>query len=99
SKAHLAGQELNLQTYRHVAIAISRQCLSARSQFVSNRHLNRSLCDLDNPTDMDPSALAAHTADLQAGHSSSVAGTVYGRLATEQPGCVAALRKQTCVKI
>lgn len=64
SKAHLAGQELNLQAYRYIAIAISRQCLSARPQFVSNRHLERSLRDLDNMTGMVPSALAAYTADL-----------------------------------
>jgi hypothetical protein len=69
----LDGQKLNLQVYRDIAIAISRRYLQRSSQFKANTEDEGN--DIDDETGMDEDGMAAFIADLQAAHSSSVAGT------------------------
>lgn len=61
---------MNVSTWRHIAIAISRKCLSEKG-------FKR---DYDDHTQQK--------ADHQAGHSSLIAGNVYGRLISAAPGHV-----------
>lgn len=87
----LDGQKLNLQAYRDIAIAISRRYLRRSSQFKANTDDEGN--DIDDETGMDEDGIAAFIADLQAAHSSSVAGTQYGRMLMENPNRTARHRE------
>ena len=63
------GQILSLQSYRHIAIAISRHFLTVHQQFQD--HLEQGRTTVDDPED--------DILDEQAGHSSHVAGFFYAR--------------------
>ncbi|KAJ6117766.1 hypothetical protein N7512_007491 [Penicillium capsulatum] len=79
----LQGQRLHLQSYRDIAIAISRRYLRRSSQFRANAEDNQpsegDTFDVDDEAAMDPDESTGFVADLQAGHSSHIAGMIYGR--------------------
>lgn len=78
---------------RDIAIGISRRFLRASSQFpqsADERHPREpAITDPDNEAAMDDEQWPGHIADLQAAHSSHVAGMVYGRGLMEQAGTTA----------
>ncbi|BCR87440.1 uncharacterized protein ACHE_40003A [Aspergillus chevalieri] len=83
------GQALNIPAYRDIAIGISRRFLRASSTFTSDRQdetEQAAALDADCEDGMDADQWMAHMTDLQAGHSSHVAGMVYGRQLMEQAG-------------
>lgn len=85
SRLGLGGQIVNIANWRHIAIAISRRFLRTSSAFPQTTN------DKETPDDAfdegaDPEA--SHL-DLQAGHSSHVAGIVYARQLHEAPGTMA----------
>ncbi|KAH3277027.1 hypothetical protein KXV19_006590 [Aspergillus fumigatus] len=79
--------------YRDITIGISRRFLRASSQFpqsADERHPREpAITDPDNEAAMDDEQWPGHIADLQAAHSSHVAGMVYGRGLMEQAGTTA----------
>ncbi|KAH1303883.1 hypothetical protein KXX47_008497, partial [Aspergillus fumigatus] len=79
--------------YRDIAIGISRWFLRASSQFpqsADERHPREpAITDPDNEAAMDDEQWPGYIADLQAAHSSHVAGMVYGRGLIEQAGTTA----------
>lgn len=81
------GQALNVQTYRQIAVGMSRRFLRPRDRFdddaADGTHEHRA-----DGGDEDT------TLDLQAGHTSYTAGTAYARLLTEQPGEVYTAREK-----
>jgi superfamily II DNA helicase RecQ len=85
------GQELTIQAYRQIAIGISRKFMRASAAFCP---------DDDDDEDGQPNSpwdeenWASGIADAQAGHSSHVAGLVYGRAILEQAGTVTDRRIQ-----
>ncbi|KAJ9480580.1 hypothetical protein VN97_g12971, partial [Penicillium thymicola] len=93
SSIGLHGHALNIPSYRDIAIAISRRFLRTTSAFPLNSY---DVGDVDNDSDyvdnvdQEDSAgfdsVLGRIADLQAAHSSHVAGFVYGREITEQAG-------------
>ncbi|KAI9034735.1 uncharacterized protein KD926_006348, partial [Aspergillus affinis] len=87
------GQAIHAAAYRNIAIGISRQFLRAGSQFLQSqndqRESERAATDPDNETAMDEAQWLGHIADLQAAHSSHVAGMIYGRELMEQAGITA----------
>jgi superfamily II DNA or RNA helicase len=77
-------QPLTVQSYRQIAIAISREWLQGETPF-----------PLDNESDGDNEGSSPdHAADLQATHSSHIAGMVYARESTERSGVNAGLRQR-----
>lgn len=84
----LRGQSLNLPAYRNIAIGISRRFLRSSAAFRHNSYEGRdgdwSYEELEDLQDSDD--FAGHIADLQAAHSSHVAGMIYGREVTEHAG-------------
>ncbi|EDN04941.1 conserved hypothetical protein [Histoplasma mississippiense (nom. inval.)] len=86
----LHGQGLNLAAYRNIAIAISRQFMRPSSAFKNNSQQEEeeqvagSNGDEDEP--MDPEEWLGRITDMQAAHTSHVAGMVYARGITEQAG-------------
>ncbi|CAG8059412.1 unnamed protein product, partial [Penicillium salamii] len=89
SRLGLNGQTVNVASWRHIAIALSRRFLRTTSAFPQNAQ------DDQNPettTDDDDADIEDHFQDLQAGHSSHVAGIVYARQINEAPGSLASRR-------
>jgi hypothetical protein len=88
---------LNLPAYRHIAIGISRRYLRVSSVFPQNLQDDGSAQapadDEDHEPGMDHDRFMGHIADLQAAHSSHVAGMIYGREITEQAGTTAHKRE------
>lgn len=80
------GLALNPSDYRHLAIGISRRFLSKPYQFQPE-----DLPDLDDENDLD---YEDDVIDLQAGHSSRVAGMVYARGLFEGVGEVQSLKQR-----
>jgi hypothetical protein len=76
-----------VSAYRNIAIAISRRYLRGKSQFKSNVQEGTGEAappyDPDNKGRMDEDEFIGHIADLQATHSSHVAGMMYGRTIIE----------------
>ncbi|RMJ20764.1 hypothetical protein PHISP_08366, partial [Aspergillus sp. HF37] len=92
----LHGQALNLPAYRDIAISISRRFLRPSSTFPNNAQQDSRAeiaDDADSEDNMDPEQWFGHIADLQAAHSSHVAGMVYGREAMEPAGSTAHRRE------
>lgn len=93
SSIGLHGHALNIPSYRDIAITISRRFLRTTSAFPQNSY---DVGDVDNDSDyvdnvnQEDSArfdsVLSRIADLQAAHSSHMAGIVYGREITEQAG-------------
>ncbi|KAJ5443114.1 hypothetical protein N7445_004865 [Penicillium cf. griseofulvum] len=89
----LHGHTLNISSYRDIAIGISRRFLRTASAFPQNSYeegdTEKEIEDGDN-IDLEGStgfnSVLGHIADLQAAHSSHVAGFIYGREITEQAG-------------
>ncbi|KAJ5211420.1 hypothetical protein N7472_001559 [Penicillium cf. griseofulvum] len=89
----LYGHTLNISSYRDIAIGISRRFLRTASAFPQNSYeegdTEKEIEDSDN-IDLEGStgfnSILGHIADLQAAHSSHVAGFIYGREITEQAG-------------
>ena len=81
TEAGLQGQRLTVQAYRDIAIAISRRYLRGTSQFRQNVDDEREagVPDVDDQAAIDEDEAKGFIADLQAAHSSHVAGMLYGR--------------------
>lgn len=77
-----------MSAYRHIAIGISRRFMRPSSAFYLQQDDGQSPNpeDPDDESAMDPLQMVGHIADLQAGHSSSVAGSIYGRQIFDRPG-------------
>jgi RAD3-like DEAD/DEAH box helicase len=87
---------LNLPAYRNIAIGISRRYLRVSSVFPQNIQDDGTPApadDGDHESGMDHDQFMGHIADLQAAHSSHVAGMIYGREITEQAGTTAHRRE------
>lgn len=90
----LQGQSLTPSAWRDICTAISRRFLRAVHQSVQAQDSGQD--EPDDPDDESGMGLPewlAHASDMQAGHSSNVAGTTYGRLINEQPGTTAYRRQ------
>ncbi|CAG8195842.1 unnamed protein product [Penicillium olsonii] len=92
---YLNGQVLNIHDYRDVTIGISRRYLQASSHFPNDKSQEEhDPDDMAKPNmNLDPDAWMSHILDLQAAHSSHIAGTTYGRSIDEQPGTTAHRRQ------
>lgn len=88
---------INLTAYRDIAIGISRRYMRHSNQFPNNIHTDdRTPEDQDDGDDeggMGAEEWTGHVTDLQEAHSPHVAGMVYGREITEQPGTTAHRRQ------
>ena len=82
------GQELTIQSYRDVAIGISRKFMRRPTAFHTDKG------DDDEGKEWDEDDIAATIADEQAGHTSHIAGMVYARAIMEQAGAVADKRQR-----
>jgi hypothetical protein len=94
--AGLRGQALNLPAYRDIAIGISRRFMRPSSIFPNNAHNDERASSQDDPDSeagLGAEQWMGHIADLQAAHSSHVAGMIYGRGIMEQPGTTAHRRE------
>jgi hypothetical protein len=78
------GQALNIPAYRDIAIRISQRFMRGASAFRSDAHDEKEQpaaaeFNADHEEGMDAEQWMAHITDLQAAHSSHVAGMVYAR--------------------
>ena len=91
----LNGQAINLNAYRDIAIGISRRFMRPSSVFPNNtrQDVRAEASQEDDEEGMNAEQWMGHIADLQAAHSSHVAGMIYGRGITEQPGTTAHRRE------
>jgi hypothetical protein len=83
---------IHIATYRDIAIAISRRFLWPSAAFPHNiQQANPAPAEADTDTEegMDIEQWMGHITDLQAAHSSHVAGMVYGWGIQEQAGTTA----------
>ena len=80
------GCRLNIQTYRYVAIAISRKYLKTRSAFIGN--------DGDGGSEKDEPGSLDTIYEEQVGHTAWTGETVYARLIGELAGTTASKRQQ-----
>jgi len=87
----LHGQRLGLQAYRDIAIAISRRYLRPSSHFKAN--VEEKTEDIDDEGRIDDDGIRVFIADIQAAHSASIAGTIYGRMMMENPNSTARHRE------
>jgi len=81
------GQELTIQSYRDIAIGISRKFMRRPTAFHTDE-------DNDESKEWDEDNIAGAIADEQAGHTSHVAGMIYARAIMEQAGAVADKRQR-----
>jgi RecQ family ATP-dependent DNA helicase len=79
------GHELGIHAYREVAIGISRKFMRGSTAFQQEEEGEEELKDGEN--------MLAEAADLQAGHTSHIAGMIYAREMMEQSGVVALKRQ------
>jgi hypothetical protein len=87
---------IHIAAYRDIAIAISRRFLQPSAAFPHNIQQADpapAKADTDTEEGMDIEQWMGHIADLQAAHSSHVAGMVYGRGIQEQAGTTAHWRE------
>ena len=93
TQGRLIDKPVHPAAYRDIAIGISRRFLRASSQFpqsADERHQREpTITDPDNEAAMDDEQWLGHIADLQAAHSSHVAGMIYSRGLMEQAGTTA----------
>jgi hypothetical protein len=91
----LNGQAIHLNAYRDIAIGISRRFMRPSSVFPNNKQqdVRAEASQEDDEEGMNAEQWMGHIADLQAAHSSHVAGMIYGRGITEQPGTTAHRRE------
>ncbi|KKZ66219.1 hypothetical protein EMCG_08055 [[Emmonsia] crescens] len=86
----LHGQGLNLAAYRDIAIAISRRFMCSSSGFKNNSQQEEEEqvagSNGDEDEAMDPEEWLGRITDMQAAHTSHVAGMVYARGIMEQAG-------------
>ncbi len=80
------GQELTIQSYRQIAIGISRKFMRGSTAFQADESEENNEWNEEN--------IAGAIADEQAGHTSYVAGLIYARAIMEQGGAVADKRQQ-----
>ncbi|MGI4799967.1 MAG: DEAD/DEAH box helicase [Janthinobacterium lividum] len=83
------GQQLTIQSYREIAIGISRRFMRGPVSFEPDED--------DEDGDLNEDNIGRKLgaiADKQAGHTSHVAGMIYARLLSEMSGSVAEQRKQ-----
>lgn len=78
------GQSLNIQMYRHLAIAMSRRYLQARHGFEYDEEDEQGEVNEDED----------NIIDLSAGHASHIAWSIYARGISERDGEVANKREQ-----
>ncbi|KAK5011066.1 hypothetical protein LTR28_005961 [Elasticomyces elasticus] len=76
------GQELTMQSYRDIAIGISRKFMRRPTAFHTDE-------DDDRGKERDEDDVAAAIADEQAGNTAHIAGMIYARAIMEQAGAVA----------
>lgn len=88
SRVGLSGQELTIQSYRDIAIGISRKFMRRSTVFHKDKG------DEKEEEEWDEESMAAAIADAQAGHTSHIAGMIYARAIMEQAGAVADKRQQ-----
>ncbi|KAK4982330.1 hypothetical protein LTR50_007766 [Elasticomyces elasticus] len=81
------GQELTMQSYRDIAIGISRKFIRRPTAFHTDE-------DDDRAKERDEDDVAPAIADEQAGHTSHIAGMIYARAIMEQAGVVADKRQR-----
>ncbi|CAG8164700.1 unnamed protein product [Penicillium salamii] len=81
SRLGLQGQSVNIASWRHIAIALSRRFLRTSSGFPQQSD-NQDADENDEDSEED-------FQDLQAGHSAHVAGIAYARQLHEAPGSMA----------
>lgn len=86
SRLGLNGQTVNVASWRHIAIALSRRFLRADSAFLQNAK-DEQVPEMATADDDEEAEDSFH--DLQAGHSSHVAGIAYARQINEAPGTMA----------
>ncbi|KAJ5863522.1 uncharacterized protein N7529_001349 [Penicillium soppii] len=91
----LNGHAINLHAYRDIAIGISRRFMRPSSIFPNNAQQDSraETSQEDDEDGINAEQWMGHIADLQAAHSSHVAGMIYGRGITEQPGTTAHRRE------
>ncbi|KAI9035034.1 uncharacterized protein KD926_004698 [Aspergillus affinis] len=93
TEARLSRKGVTILAYRDIAVGISRRFLRPSSQFAHNQQEERATeltgIDADDEDRMDPEQWVGHIADLQAAHSSHLAGLMYGRQVTEAAGTTA----------
>jgi superfamily II DNA helicase RecQ len=87
----LGGVELNIASYREIAIGISRRFMRASRAFVPDE---AEAAAQEAMEDDDEAAAMARIADEQAGHTPHVAGMIYAREITERSGAVADRRQR-----
>ena len=80
------GCRLNIQTYRYIAIAISRKYLKTRSAFIGN--------DGDGGSEKDEPGSLDTIYEEQAGHTAWTGKTVYARLIGELTRTTASKRQR-----
>jgi hypothetical protein len=87
---------LTIAGYREIAIGISRRFMRPSSMFPNNVQETEQpdTAHEENPAREDPEEWLGTVADLQAGHTPDVAGTVYARGIMEQSGAVHTRREQ-----
>ncbi len=90
----LRGQKVHIAAYRHIVIGISRRFLRSSSAFPQNVHDDDPDWSYEDDEDnQDPDYFVGHYLDLQAAHSSHVAGIIYSREATEHAGSTVTRRE------
>ncbi|KAJ6088012.1 hypothetical protein N7467_006926 [Penicillium canescens] len=91
----LNRQAIHLNAYRDIAIGISRRFMRPSSVFPNNtqQDVRAEASQEDDEEGINAKQWIGHIADLQAAHSSHVAGMIYGRGITEQPGTTAHRRE------
>jgi hypothetical protein len=90
------GTAIHIAAYRDIAIGISRQFLQPSTAFPHNVQEAEPApagMDADAEEGMDMEQWLGHIADLQAAHSSHIAGMIYGRAMQEQAGSTAHRRE------
>lgn len=91
SREHL-GQTLTIQSYREIAIAISRRFIGEQDAFMKDFDgIDEGGLD-EGEGEQGVSRRLQAIMDKQASHTSSVAGMIYARLISERDGTVASTR-------
>lgn len=91
SREHL-GQTLTIQSYREIAIAISRRFIGEQDAFMKDFDgIDEGGLD-EGEGEQGVGRRLQAIMDKQAGHTSSVAGMIYARLISERDGTVASTR-------
>lgn len=92
SRIGLQGQGLSIQAYREIAIAISRRFMRPGVRFQTDHTDAKDQQEKKEEEEEDHEE--SSIADIQAGHTTHIAGMIYARGIMEQPGVVAEKRQQ-----